>query len=154
MSQKMISNCNQTSRTPTGSGPSRMMALPDQFWLSFCIVRNGLESLKRRGSYVMVCAFRMIWYGKTVKRRNNWDLLWKKHLKLGKDLDFIMASFISTVSYIRLEMFEQYTLLFTCKSHLKCLHSFIIIIYLKLFTLKFRQAKTLCKWPKSPLTPI
>ena len=32
-----------------------------------------------------------------------------------------------------------------CKSHLKCLHSFVIIIYLKLFTFKFRQAKTLCK---------
>ena len=45
----------------------------------------------------------------------------------------------------RLEMFEQYTLLFMCKSHLKCLHSFIIIIYINLFTFKFRQAKTLCK---------
>ena len=36
----------------------------------------------------------------------------KEAFKGGKDLDFIMASFISTVSYIRLEMFEQYTLLF------------------------------------------
>ena len=48
-----------------------------------------------------------------------------EHLKLGKDQDFIMASFILTVSYIRLEMFEQCTPLFMCKSHLKCLHSFI-----------------------------
>ena len=27
-------------------GPSRMKALSDQFWLSFCIVRNGLEDRK------------------------------------------------------------------------------------------------------------
>ena len=27
----------------------------------------------------MVCVFRTIRYGKTIKRRNNWDLLWKGH---------------------------------------------------------------------------
>ncbi|CAH3148153.1 unnamed protein product, partial [Pocillopora meandrina] len=39
----------------------------------------------------------------------------KRDLRDGvSDQDFIMASFISTVSYIRLEMFEQYTHLFMC----------------------------------------
>ena len=58
---------------------------------------TSLVLSKRKGICVMVCVFRMIWYGKTVKRRSNWDLLWKRHLKLGKDLDFIMASYTLTV---------------------------------------------------------
>ena len=37
-----------------------------------------------------------------------------------KDLDFIMASFILTARFIKLEMFEQYLLLYMCKSHFKC----------------------------------
>ena len=57
---EMISNFNLTSRMPTGSGHSRMMALPGQFWLSFCTVWNDLELSKRRGIYGIVCAFRMI----------------------------------------------------------------------------------------------
>ena len=132
ISLRVSFNCNQALRTPTGSAP-------DQFWLSFCTDWNTLELSRRGGIYVMVCVFHTIWYGKTVKRRNNWHLLWAKHLKLGKDLDFIMASYTLTVRYIRLEMFEQYALLYTCKSHPKYLHSFIVVIvYLKLFTANFR----------------
>ncbi|CAH3150920.1 unnamed protein product [Porites lobata] len=41
-------------------GPFKDDGTPRPIWLSFCIVRNGLELLKRRGIYVMVCAFRMI----------------------------------------------------------------------------------------------
>ena len=73
------------------------------------------------------------------------DLIWedrqkKKELRLvmeedafeaGKrPIDFIMASFISTARFIKLEMFEQYILLYMCKSRLKCLLSFIIYTYL------------------------
>ena len=39
-----------------------------------------------------------------------------------------MANYTLTVRYIGLEMFEQYALLYTCKSHPKYLHSFIIYI--------------------------
>ena len=67
------------------------------------------------------------------------EICYETGLKLGKDLDFIMASYTLTVRYIRLEMFEQYALLYTCKSHPKYLHSFIVVIvYLKLFTANFR----------------
>ena len=39
------------------------------------------------------------------------EICYERGMKLGKDLDFIMPSYTLTVRYIRLEMFEQYTLL-------------------------------------------
>ena len=79
---------------------AKFLYRPERFSTSLVLSR-------RKGISVMVRVFRMIWYGKTVKRRSNWDLLWKRHLKLRKDLDFIMASYTLTVRYIRLEILNS-----------------------------------------------
>ena len=53
----------------------------------------------------------------------------KEAFETGKrsTVDFIMASYTLTVRYIRLGMFDQYTLLY--KSDPKYLHSFIVIVF-------------------------
>lgn len=62
-------------------------------------------------------------------------------MKLGKDLDFTMASYTLTARYIRLEMFKQYTLLIRVSPILNIFIALLLSFILNFILLIFDKQK-------------
>ena len=68
-------------------------------------------------------------------------ICYERGMKLGKDQDFIMASSTLTVRYIRLEMFEQYTLLIRVSPILNIFIALLLSFILNSILLIFDKQK-------------